>query len=279
MRDYDLERKIQSIENKKLPQYKKLLYSPSDNLSEDAGVYVVKFKQTVDGGAYFTVNTTGNGTAAIYLDEVRVDKFTAEGDNRYDFSLTLQGGEKSLKIQFSGLTVKSVTVFGTVEETPYESQTTYLTCGDNKVVCFYDGRKRNLTLYSLSGKTLTKIYAVPNADGGSISRASSNPDVVNVYYLLSGNLKCKTLDLKTGDLGEEVLVSDCVSSVAGTFIDGYAAAYFVKNKTLYLLKGLNGTLFYTEKPVKNLYKVIASPDLEDKFIGVNYDKTAVLYVS
>lgn len=279
MRDYDLERKIQSIENKKSPQYKKLLYLPSDNLSDDTGVFVVKFKQVTDGGAYFTVNTTGSGTAAIYLDGVRVDKFTAEGDSRYDFSLTLQGGEKSLKIQFGGLTIKSVAVFGEVEETPYESQTTYLTCGENKVVCFYDGRKHRLTLYTLSGKTLTEIHSIASVDCGSISRASSNPDEVNVYYIISGNLKCKTLNLQTGNFGEEVIVSSGVSSVSGTFIEGYAAAYFVKNKTLYLLKGLKDTLFYTEKAVKNLYKVIASPNVEGKFIGVNYDKTAVLYVS
>lgn len=279
MRDYDLERKIQSIENKKSPQYKKLLFLPSDNLSDTVGVYSVKFKQTVDGGVYFALNTEGIGTAAIYLDGVRVDKFTAEGDNRYDFSLTLPAGEKTLQIEFSGLTIKSVAVFGTVEETPYESQVTYLTCGDSNVVCFYDGRKNRLTLYSLIGKTLTEIYAVINVDGGSTSRASSNPDEVNIYYIISGDLKCRTLNLQTNEVTKEVNISSGVSSVSGTYIEGYAAAYFIKNKTLYLLKGLNGTLFYTEKAVKNLYKVVASPNVEGKFIGVNYDKTAVLYVS
>lgn len=279
MRDYDLERKIRSIENKKSPQYKKLLFLPSDNLSETAGTYTVKFKQTVDGGVYFALNTVENGTAAIYLDGVRVDKFAAEGDNRYDFSLTLPAGEKTLTIQFSGLTIKSVAVFGAVEDVAYESQITYLTCGDYKVVSFYDGRKNRLTLYLLSEKTLIEIYTVKSVDDGSISRASSNPDEVNIYYIISGDLKCRTLNLQTKILGEETEVSRGVSSVSGTLIQGYAAAYFVKNKTLYLLKGLNNTLFYTEKAVKNLYKVIASPNVEDKFIGVNYDKTAVLYVS
>lgn len=274
---YDLERKIRALENKKTLSINCVSFFSEDNLSDEENKYEIKFKVTKSGSVFIKLEfNDASPSAVVCLNGVKIEKIT-DGEKICEMTLPLIAGESTLTVTTTNCKVKSLNVYGQVENLTDNDRLTLLEADDKVLLSHFDGRKNILSVYDVDGEDFNLLYKKSAVSDGTISKSGNGFSGFTVYYIENEVLKSAEYDFSSG-IGDTItVIGNGVTSVSGTLKEGFKAIYYVKDKKLYFLySNANGTVI-EDLDCKNVYKVISSPKVKNTFIVINYDKTAILF--
>ncbi len=277
---YMLQRKIRTLEEKTVPEYKSLVFYGGDDLSPESAKYLIKFLSVKGGSVTIETKFETEGEASLKLNGAKISAYKpVNGDYSAIFIADAVHGENLLEVDFGSLKPENITIklSGYIEDIPDESVVTKLRHDGKEFISHYDDRLKRVRVYRYDG-VLQPIYEEANLISAAIGRGVKAGEITLFSVSEDKTLTAKTIDLLSGSANMPTVIDEAVRMVSGTLKGSLPACYYIKDNAVKFCE-VNGGIKVSSTGIKNACKISSTPNLSGVVAVIGYDRAATLYVA
>lgn len=241
----------------------------------------------------FSAPVEGSVSVALSCDFIKSTKVTAKlneikmwaykpdiGKNTLYFNGACTAGENLLTFEFNDRDAFSrpytVTVYGPVSRQADKSYLTVANSLEAPTVFLYDGQKSEGTLYFIEEDDLVKKLSVKDVLSGAIS-LSDDQSILLATTDLDQNLSIRRVNLTTFEQTPTDFTMERVKKVTGYQKGGEKGFLIKADRSLISVMLSDGAFKVTALPVKDVGDFYSSPEVDGKFVAVDYSGEVNLY--